>query len=192
MIAIMIAAPFDRLPASAIRGFDLAPGACLFRQDTPVHGLPLVSSGRLILQRVTEQGQSITICRAGPGETLAEACAFAERYHCDCRAEGAATGHMIEIAALRRHLAEDPGFALALMERLAAQVRQERLRAEVMSIRLARDRVLAALVGFGQDGSLSGFAASIGVSQEACSRALAGLVAEGRVRRVARGRYAPV
>jgi DNA-binding IclR family transcriptional regulator len=60
---------------------------------------------------------------------------------------------------------------------------------EILAIRGAQDRVLAALANFGQQGSVMSFAATIGLTHESTYRALSVLVKRGLVRRIGRGRY---
>lgn len=190
MIAIMTDDPFTHIPESGLRPFAIAAGQLLFRRDDPPRELFRVDAGRVALQRVTEDGQRVTIAQAGPGETLAEASLFADNYHCDAIALTDVRGVAVDKAVVRQHLRSDADFAEALVRRLALHLRNERQRAEIMSIRSARERTFAALACFGQSGTITAFAASIGLTQEACSRALAGLVSEGRVVRLGRGRYA--
>lgn len=190
MIAIMTDDPFTHIPESGFRPFAIAAGQLLFRRDDPPRELFRVDAGRVALQRVTEDGQRVTIAQAGPGETLAEASLFAGNYHCDAIALTDVRGVAVDKAVMRQHLRSDADFAEALVRRLALHLRNERQRAEIMSIRSARERTFAALACFGQSGTITAFAASIGLTQEACSRALAGLVSERRVVRLGRGRYA--
>lgn len=81
-----------------------------------------------------------------------------------------------------------PAFAGAMVRRLAFRVREEPLRAEIMSIRSARERTFAGLASLGQDGTVTAFAARIGLTQEACCRALAALLKDGQIVRTGRGR----
>lgn len=121
---------------------------------------------------------------------------------CDGDAEGgvaAADGNVYP--NFRNLTAEVPPHALpgnelhanhkrALMRRLAMQVRTERQRAEIMSIRSAKEKTFVALTCFGQGGTVTAFADRIGLTQDACSRALKALIDEGRVVRLSRGCYA--
>lgn len=181
--------PFTHIPATALRPFVIAAGQPLFRREDTPRALFRVDTGRVALQRVTEDGQRVTIAQAGPGETLAEASLFADSYHCDAIALTDAQGVAVDKAVIRQQLRGDLGFAEALVRRLALHLRYERQRAEIMSIRSARERTFAALACFGQSDTITVFAAGIGLSQEACSRALSSLVSEGRVVRLERGRY---
>jgi CRP/FNR family transcriptional regulator, dissimilatory nitrate respiration regulator len=76
-----------------------------------------------------------------------------------------------------------------LLKRFAGQVQGYRRRLEILAIKSAQDRVLAALAEFGQDGSVMRFAATIGLSHESTYRALSALVRIGAVRRIERGKY---
>ena len=190
MIPIMIEDPFDLLPSGTVQPFSAVAGTLLFRTGQIETSVFRVDQGRIALVRVTEEGHRVTIAQAGPGDTLAEASVFAGRFHCDAVALADTTGVRVRGQAVRSALSTDPAFAESLVQRLAFQVREERQRAEIMSIRSARERTFAALVSFGQNGTVTAFAARIGLTQEACSRALAALLAEGRIVRTGRGRYA--
>ena len=190
MILIMNGDPFDLLPGDALRPFRAEAGELLFRAGQAGTAMFRVDAGRLALLRVSEDGHRVTIAQAGPGDTLAEASVFAEAYHCDCVALTASLGVQVPGSVIRTGLRSNPEFAEAIVARLTTQIRLERQRTEIMSIRSARDRTLAALTCFGQPGTVTAFATSIGLSQEACSRALAELLAEGCITRKGRGRYA--
>lgn len=192
MIAVMIPVPFDRLPDSAFSPFRLERKDRLFAQGATARALVLVETGALTLLRTTEAGHGVVIGRAGPGEILAEASLTAGMYHCDCIAAEPTTGQLIAVAAVRAAMSSDPEFAIQHVARLARHLLAERQRIEIMSIRSAPDRVHAALLAFGQNGSITDMAQRFALTQEACSRALARLVADGRAERVARGRYRPV
>ncbi|MBV2360863.1 Crp/Fnr family transcriptional regulator [Thalassococcus sp. CAU 1522] len=186
----MIGPPFDSLPEAALRRVALAQGDRLFAEADRADAIFAIETGSVHLVRVTVEGQRVVIARAGPGATLAEAALFADRYHCDAVAIEPAMAWRIDKSAVLAALRAGGDFAETLCAHLAGQVRQERLRREIIAIRSAEDRVLAALVGLGQPGTVTAFAAEIGLTQEACARALTRLVAAGRVSKVARGRYA--
>ena len=190
MITIMIDDPFALLPPGRLKAFQVETGTHVFRNGEAGTAMLRVDAGRLALVRVTEDGHRVTIAQAGPGETLAEASIFADAYHCDCVALSPARGVQVEGTVIRDYLRHDADFAEAFVARLALQVREERLRTQIMSIRSARERTFAALTCFGQPDTVTALAASIGLTQEACSRALADLLSEGRITRIARGRYA--
>lgn len=190
MIAIMKDDPFDLLPKEQLRPFRAEAGEPLFRTGQSGTAMLRIDAGRLALLRVSADGHRVTIAQACPGDTLAEASIFADAYHCDCVALTASRGVQVSGSVLRKALRTNPDFAEAVVARLARQVREERQRTEIMSIRSARDRTLAALTCFGQTGTVTAFAAGIGLSQEACSRALAALLADGIITRTGRGRYA--
>jgi len=190
MISIMNIPPvFARLPASAISRRTAAPGEVIFRKGDPAGGMIFVISGELALLRHGEAGEPVPLAHAGPGETLAESALFADAYHCDCVALTRATAMTIRKHAVIDQIARDADFALAMVARLSDQLRQCRRRLEILSIRPAEARVLAAMAEFGQPGSARAFAQGIGLTPEATYRALAALVRQGRLERVGRGRF---
>lgn len=186
--------PFDMLPDTAWRARGMDAGDLLFHQGENSSGLWLIETGEVHLVRHGESGHRVVLGKAGPGQTLAEASLFAPTYHCD--AEVMAPGRAVRFRkqALLHLIDTDPGFARALMQMLAGQVHAARRRAELLSIRSAEDRVLAALAEHGQTGTVMALASDIGLTHEATYRALAALVKQGRAHKIGRGRYvlAPV
>ncbi|MDU8912013.1 Crp/Fnr family transcriptional regulator [Aestuariicoccus sp. MJ-SS9] len=182
-------APFDSLPETACRARDMGAGDLLFRQGENSSGLWLVLDGEVHLVRHGEAGHRVVLARAAAGQTLAEASLFAPTYHCD--AEVVAPGRAVRFRkqALLQRIDRDPGFARALMQRLARQVQASRRQVELLSIRSAEDRVLAALADGGQTGTVMALAAQIGLTHEATYRALAALVRRGLAQKLGRGRY---
>lgn len=127
--------------------------------------------------------------RAATGDTLAEPALFSERYHCDALAEIPSHVLCLNKALVLEVMAQDPGFAADLVQRLAGQVQSYRRRLELLAIRSARDRVLAGLADGWMTGSVIDFATELGLTHEAVYRALSALVRDGRVERPARGIY---
>ena len=182
----MLPPPFDALPH---RLRSLAAGEALFRQDAPATAMFFVLEGTIVLSRHAD-GVAVPVHRAGPGESLAEAAPFAAAYHCDAVAEHAARVAAIPADAVRARLASDGAFAAALAARLARQVQEGRRLAELRALRPATARVLAALADGRLQGTVTAFAAEVGLTREATWRALAVLERRGAVRRTGRGRYA--
>lgn len=193
MIRIMnVPPPFDRLPDGARLRITLAAGATVFRQGDQTKGPFACISGAVKVVRYSATGQALTLQLAGPGETFADASLFADTYHCDAVALCDTVLIGFDRMAVLRAVQTDPEFALAVTQRLAFQVQTQRTQTAILGLAAATDRVMAGLDAFGPADSVTGFAARIGQSPEATSRALAKLVAQGRVARVARGRYALV
>jgi CRP-like cAMP-binding protein len=116
---------------------------------------------------------------------------FAEKYHCDARAEGRAVVECLPAALLRQRLVEQPELALRLVARLCGQLREVRAMLELRGSRSARDRVLRYLASFGSgvaagEVSLQTVAHQIGLRPETLYRTLALLHRSGLVAR--RGR----
>lgn len=183
----MLPAPFHDFPAQT--AIQLTKGSSAFRQDDRALGLYYVARGSVALVRHSEAGHQIVVHRAQMGETLAEACLFSPCYHCDCLALQDSALVRLDKDAILQRVKEDADFALALLQRFAGQVQGYRRQLEILAIRGAQDRVLAALANFGQQGSVMSFAATIGLTHESTYRALSVLVKRGLVRRIGRGRY---
>ena len=156
---------------------NLTDGAFLFHRGDRVTSLFQILDGTVELVRHQEDGTPVVLQRGRPGDILAEASVFNERYHCDAIATGTARLAVLPMADLRRMLTQAPGFAEAWARHLTAEVRRARLRSEILSLRTvaerldawlsAEDRVLPA------KGSWKSLAKEIGVSPEALYRELA-------------------
>lgn len=186
----MLLDPLDRLPPSALHRIHVAQGETVFRQDDPTRGLFLVESGQVNLQRITPEGHPVTMHRATAGTLFAEASLHTDRYHCDaiCIRPGAVL--CIEKRATLDRMADDPAFSLAFARLLATQVQAYRQVVELLSIRSALDRTRAAVSLGYITGTVTEFASRIGLTQEACYRALRRLCNEGTLVQTARGKYA--
>lgn len=181
-------APFDLLPEAARRDTPLSAGDVVFRQGDAPFGVFRVLSGRVALRRVTGDGETLVLHTAQAGTMFAEASLFADAYHCEAVATRpgvvACYGKSAVLEALAR-----PDFTRAFAALLSRQVQETRHIVELRAIRSARDRVLAGLRLGLLSGSVTEFAGLIGLSREACYRALAALTSEGLAIRTARGRY---
>jgi CRP/FNR family transcriptional regulator len=169
----------------------LGAGEALFCRGEPADQVFRVRSGAVRLERVAADGSQVTILVARSSETLAEASLFAERYHCDARAEARAVVECLPAALLRQRLVEEPELALRLVARLCAQLREARAMLELRGSRSARERVLRYLALFGSgiaegEVALQTVAHQIGLRPETLYRTLAGLDRSGLVAR--RGR----
>lgn len=182
------------LAAEPVKLRALAGGQSLFRQGEPVSSLYRVELGRLRLVRHTENGTAVVVHVARPGETFAEASAFADAYHCDALAEVDSTVAAVPKAAFLAALARDPGTSVRFARLLASQVVELRARIELRNIRSAQERLLAWLrlhsegrpPGMEVDRTWTDVAAEIGLTREALYRALAELAARGEIARTGR------
>ena len=136
----------------------------------------MVRTGIVQLVRHTATGTRLILQTAGPGDLLAEASAYSDRYHCDAVAVEA-----IEVAALPRArflsaLAEDPALAEVWATRLARGMQAARLRAEIRTLPRLADRLTAWLDAgntLPAKGRWQDVAAELGVTREALYRELA-------------------
>ncbi len=186
----------DTLPPRVQRGVrrrDLAADESLFRQGDRASAVFVVERGRIVLQRHLTHGAAVTVHVARAGEGFAEAALFADRYHCDAVAAAPTTVAAIPKSALLDAMRDDPALAAAVTAQLARQVQALRAQLELRNVRPARERVFRALLlAAGGDGlvaldrPLKEMAAEIGLTHEACYRALAALAARGRIRRSGR------
>ena len=188
-----IISPYD-IGEPALGRRTLADGGALFRQGDPVREMFFIERGILILQRHLSDGRRVPVSRAGKGETIAEASLFADRYHCDCFAEGPAVVAAYCRTAVLDALRTKPDQAMALLQHHAAQIHDLRGRVELLTLHGAERRILAylALVAnadsrkWEMDRTWKAVADETGMSHEALYRALARLERAGRIAR--RGR----
>jgi CRP-like cAMP-binding protein len=181
--------PFANLPPSACRTIEMQQGDVVFRQNQPTSGLYRVASGCVTLRRTTRDGDTLTLHRAVSGGYFAEASVFSDVYHCDAICTD--DGHVIKIAKsnLIDMMQSDPAFTTSFTRLLAQQVQSYRAHIEVLAIRSAPERVLAAVRAGYLEGAVTEFASRINLSHEACYRALRTLCDDGRMVQAGRGRY---
>lgn len=149
MIAIMSVRPLPVIPpewlgdsAPRPRRIPLETGQPAFLQEDEASAVFLVEWGRVRLRRTLEDGTTVAVHTAPPGETFAEAALSVDRYHCDAIAEVASSVWAYPIGPLRHRLAHNPAAALSFAKFMAGQVRTLRARLELRSIRAAEQRVL--------------------------------------------------
>ena len=175
----------------------LADGAALFRNGDPVSEMFFIEDGTLSLQRHLADGRRVPVSRAGKGETIAEASLFADRYHCDCIAEGPAVVAVYRRAEILHALREKPDQAMALLQHNATQIHDLRSRVELLTLHGAERRILAYLAlaanadsrTWEMDRTWKAVADETGMSHEALYRALARLERAGRIARRGRTVY---
>lgn len=151
-------------------------GEHLFHRGDPVTTLYLPTDGEIHLIRYHEGGDAIILQRAGPGDALAEASLYSDRYHCAAvaRTRTATTG--IPKQALRARLRHDPDFAEAWAAHFAREIQNTRFRSEVLSLRTVGARLDAWLAWHAEmppKGAWKELAFEIGVSPEALYREMA-------------------
>ncbi|HTH15050.1 MAG TPA: Crp/Fnr family transcriptional regulator [Magnetospirillum sp.] len=172
----------------------LAAGEAAFRQGDRAAAVYVVQSGRIRLLRHLEDGSSVSVYVARPGDSFAEASLWAESYHCDGLADVPSVITAIPKSDLLRVLEDNPQATMVLARILAAQVRISRSSLELRNIRSARERLLAWLrlqangapPTVALDRPWTQIAAELGLTHEVIYRTLAALQAEGLITRTAR------
>lgn len=181
--------PLNRVNKSDRVRRTLEYGEALFFQDSATAGLFYMISGTIDLKRATNTGHSVMIHRARSGDTFAEASLFSDTDHCTATAVCDAIVIECKRAAISRLLNTDIEFACSMASRFATQIQETRRRVELLSIRAANERILAAL----NDGLLvediTTFAETIGLAPETVYRTLTQLSKKGHVEKTARGQY---
>jgi len=192
-----MAPPFlSRLPAERCRTVELAAGATLFRTGDAAASMFVLITGRVRMVRLSPDGHELTVHRVRPGETLAEAAVFAERYHCDTIADVPSVLAAVPCDVLRAQMQDNPGLAREFAAHLARQVRDVRARLEVATLKTAEDRLLAAMRLRADrrgvvvlDGTVKELASEVGLTHEATYRALARLRKKGLLEKTAQDRF---
>ena len=181
--------PILNLPKVEITTKSLNKGAYLFHQFDNVENVYFLHSGRIQLQRNLENGFRVTLHNAGAGESFAEASLFSEQYHCDAVCTSKALVSQIPKDAVLKHLKNDPEFSFNLLKTASKQVQHYRGRLQIVSIKSAEERVLAALASGISYNTIIELASCISLTHEACYRALNRLVEADEVLKLGRGKY---
>ncbi len=164
-------------------------GETLFTQSSATTGLFILLEGAIILRRTTQTGHTIVIHRESPGETFAEAAVFSETYHCTASALCKSVVVECKKGAVLNLLNQDKPFATAMLQRFAHQLQVSRRQVELLSIRAADERIIAAL----HDGMLvediHSFADTIALAPETVYRVLKQLTEDEVLIKSGRGKY---
>lgn len=187
----MLPTPFGALDEKSLSQMRYSIGDHVFRQGDTTKGIFFVVSGGICLTRVTESGNSVTIYNAQTGDMFAEASIYSEHYHCDAICTAPSEVVRISKQAIQKQLREDTAFSEGITKRLAVQVQDYRQLLTLHAVKSANDRVLLAVELGKLTGSVTQFANQIGLTKEACYRALRDLSDQGLLTKTGRGRYAP-
>ena len=167
-------------------------GDYLFHKGDPSAGIYYLTTGRLRMQRVTQNGGTVTLHIARDGELFAEASLFSDCYQCDVIAELESEVWLYSRDRLTAQLRDDPAALWEFAAGLARSLHDMRLRYELKQIRSAPERVLQLLrlrcdAGgiYRAAGTLKDLAAELGLTHEALYRALATLESQGQIYREA-------
>lgn len=174
------------LPMSPSQTLFIPKGAHVFRQGDRVLGLYELLSGRIQMHRHTEDGAQLGVFTANAGQTFAEAALFSPVYHCDAVALEDCEVHRFDKDAVLNALAQDP---TEFLRHMAHQIQNLRQKAEIVAIRSAKARVLAAISAGLLQGDIKSLASEINLTPEATYRALSGLTQEGALQKTGRGAY---
>lgn len=180
------------LPNGAATVTEIGQNDFLFRQGEMTRGFYKVGSGSIILQRTTEVGGTLILHRAWAGDFIAEASIFSDLYHCDAQCITDTQCIRYDRRAVLTLMRSDPDFTVRFANHLALQVQHYRAHAEILAVRSAKERVLAALHAGYHQGTVTELAGQINLTHEACYRALSELCKEAKLRRVGRGQYVPL
>lgn len=181
--------PFNKLDGKDCVAIELIKGSSLFKQHDKATGLFYLVTGAIVLNRSTEKGDSVVLHRAKAGDTFAEASLFSEAYHCTATATCDSQIIKCKRPAVLALFDTDTEFARALLARFAFQVQTSRRITELLSIKNATDRIMAALDdGLLQD-DISEFADTIGLAHATVYRGLSQLADNGKIQKTNRGTY---
>ena len=156
------------------RSFD--EGQYLFHREDPVKFMFVIQAGSAHLIRHHGNGSAVILQRAGAGSILAEASLFSAAYHCDAMAATAVVARLISRTAMQQLFVTDQDFAKAWASHLASEVRNARLRSEILTLKTVAERLDAWLADKGhlpERGNWKAIAQDIGTSPEALYREIA-------------------
>ena len=177
MIVIMSSEFISHLEMLPSRVRNFAAGELLFEREDPVTSFFLVETGSVHLLRRQLDGAEFILQRAEAGAILGEASLFSETYHCAAVAVSACQLRIFSAKQVKNLIADNGTVALAYAVHLGLQLRNARLRAEIVSLRRVADRLDAWLAWHEnldpEKGTWNRVAREIGVSPEALYRELA-------------------
>jgi len=151
-------------------------GQYVFHQGDKIDTMFLVQSGEARLIRRHMDGSVVVLQRAMIGSVLAEASLFSSVYHCDAIVNTRLVAHLIPRSKMKALFESNVSFAGAWAGHLADEVRNARLRAEILSLKTVSQRLSAWIANTGSlpaKGSWKAIAQEIGTSPEALYREIA-------------------
>jgi len=177
MIVIMPQSFFDHLQQLRHTRRNLAAGTMLFDRDDPVTSVYRVESGEVHLLRRQADGAEFILQRAQAGGLLAEASISSTEYHCGAVVVRPSVLEVFSRADVQTLIANNQQAATAFATHLAREVREARMRAEILSLKRVSERLDAWLVwndnAMINKGKWRQVASEIGVTPEALYRELA-------------------
>lgn len=151
-------------------------GQYLFRKGDTVNTVFVVQNGEAHLVRRRQDGGLVVLQRATTGSILAEASLFSSVYHCDAIAITHLAVRVFQRRKMKILFESDVTFATAWASHLAEEVRNARLRAEILSLGTVSERLSAWIANTGSlpaKGNWKSIAQEIGTSPEALYREIA-------------------
>jgi CRP-like cAMP-binding protein len=148
-------------------------GQFLFHTGDRVTSVFVVQTGEVHLIRHHKFGGSAILQRALSNSILGEASLFSSNYHCDAIAQSDVMIQVFSKSKVLEQLRRSPTLAVALAEYLAIEVRQQRQRAEILSLKSVSQKLDAWLASNGvlpPRGTVKYVAIEIGVTPEALYR----------------------
>ena len=116
-------------------------GQYLFHVGDRVTSIFAALAGEVHLIRHHKSGGSAILQRALSGSILGEASLFTSSYHCDAIVQSDATLQIFSKAKVLEHLRKSPEFAVVLAQYLAIEVRHQRQRAEILSLKSVSEKL---------------------------------------------------
>ena len=177
MIVIMPQSFFDHLQRLHHSHRTFAAGTFLFDRDDPVASVYRVKSGEVHLLRRQADGAEFILQRAQEGGLLAEASITSRTYHCGAVVVRPSVLTVFSRADVQALIANNQQAATAFAAHLGREVREARMRAEILSLKRVSERLDAWLIWNDNTlinkGEWHRVAKEIGVSAEALYRELA-------------------
>lgn len=155
---------------------DFEAGESLFHASATVQRVFLVQRGVTALVRPLPSGEEAVLQRARPGQIVAEASVYAQRYHCDCRAIEATAVASVPRQMFLDALRADPELSANWAAHLARGVQQARMLAEIRSLKTVAARLDAWIAEYGaipEKGQWQTLASELSIRREALYRELA-------------------
>lgn len=153
MIATMLLEVFEALADKAGKEAHFAPGDHLFREGQEVTSVFLLDWGEVRLARALSQSRTpnreVVLQRVRGPAILAEASLYIEHYDCDavclsdCRIRKLSTARFLSLVE------ESAVLSSAWASHLAGSLQEARLRAEILTLKTARERLDAWLAWHG-------------------------------------------
>lgn len=151
-------------------------GQYLFHQCDSVDAMFLVENGEALMLRRHRDGSLVVLQRAATGAVLAEASLFSSVYHCDAIANTRIVVRLIPRIKMKELFETNVALASNWASYLADEVRNARLRAEILSLKTVSERLNAWIANAGchpTKGRWKATAQEIGISAEALYREIA-------------------